>query len=55
MFYYFPNHYSLSFKVLRAIGGMASGQSEFGEIHQACEKINPDDPDSWNQCLGGHG
>lgn len=47
MFYYFPNHYSLSFKVLRAIGGMASGQSEFGEIHQACEKINPDDPDSW--------
>lgn len=47
MFYYFPDHYALSFKVLRAIGGMSSGQSEFGEIVQACEKIDPDNADSW--------
>ena len=47
MFYYFPNHYSLSFKVLRAIGNIPYGQGEFGEIMQICEKINPEDPDSW--------
>lgn len=47
MFCYFPNHYALSFKVIRAIGGMCSGQSEFGEIHQTCQKIDPDNLDTW--------
>ena len=47
MFYYFPDHYALSFKVIRAIGGISSGQAEFGEIAQVCQQIDPDVPDSW--------
>ena len=47
MFRYFPGHYALSFKILRAIGGICTGQAEFGEIQQACERIDPNDADSW--------
>lgn len=48
MFRYFPGHYALSFKILRAIGGICTGQAEFGEIQQACERIDPNDADSWS-------
>lgn len=47
MYSFFPGHYELSFKTIRAIGGIAMGQGEFGEIFQIIEKIDPDNPDTW--------
>ena len=47
MLEYFKGYHGLSFKTLRAIGNIQYGQAEFGEIIQICEKINPEDPDSW--------
>ena len=53
MFFYFPEYYSQSFKVLRAIGNIAYGQGEFGEIMQICEKIDPSSGDSWTNAWEG--
>lgn len=55
MFHYFPGNYALSAKVIRAIGGIASGQAEFDEIIKACERIDPDNPETWTEAWNDMG
>ena len=55
MFMYYPDNYALSAKVIRAIGGISSGQAEFDEIYKVLQKIDPKNLETWTNAWNDMG
>lgn len=55
MFLWYPDNYKLSAKVIRAIGGISSGEAEFDEIWKVLQKVDPNNLETWTNAWNDMG